>query len=127
MIGAAIEAILLAIAYTLSDEELKNMVPKIKEKFKKELSYDLKKWALDDLIKIAITCEWIPYNGAEDPEEGELGDWLLNYVKEMRNFIHPGKWLNKEFINLKFKREHFEDAYFEYLKLKNIVWGQSQT
>jgi len=96
MIGAAIEAILLAMTYTLSDEELKNIISKVKEKFKKELSCDRKKWALDDLIKIAITCGWIPYKGAEDPDEGALGDWLLNYVKEIRNFIHPGKWLNKD-------------------------------
>ena len=46
---------------------------------------------MNALLRVAFEMEWLEYRGAEEPEEGALGDWLLNVVREVRNWVHPGK------------------------------------
>lgn len=64
-------------------------------------------WSLAALLKVSFEAGWIPFKGTDDPEQGELGDWLLNYVKELRNLIHPGKKI-RDYEGLRLSKKHFK-------------------
>ena len=50
----------------------------------------------------------IPFSGVEKPSRSVLlGDWLLNYVKELRNWIHPGKKI-REYTGMRITKKRAE-------------------
>ncbi|MBX6422635.1 hypothetical protein [Thermosulfurimonas sp. F29] len=104
VLGSALEAMLLAMVDVFPEEvqkALKNL-PNIKYT-------DPRYWSLSDLLQIAFKIGWIPFKDIDDPDQGDLGDWLLNYVKELRNLVHPGKKI-RDYKDICLTREHFKTA-----------------
>ena len=108
LIGAALESLLLAVVDIYPDE-VKNAIAEINKQEKKKIKFKPLSWGLGLLIEIAIKCNWFPYKGTQGPEEGEIGDWLTKYVKELRDFVHPGRVL-RYYIDISIRKEHFESA-----------------
>ncbi|GEM_PF-3676016 len=61
-------------------------------------------WLLTTFILLLLL---IPYKNATEPKNGELGDWLLNFLKEFRNWIHPGKKI-KDYTRMRVTKKRFE-------------------
>ncbi|MEO0136727.1 MAG: hypothetical protein ABIL40_02240 [candidate division WOR-3 bacterium] len=104
MAGALLEALLLAMS-TVYPEETERARLLLNEKNRK-ITNNPKKWTLNDLLHIAFEAGWLPFEGTMNPNKGRLGDWLLNFVKEMRNWIHPGIKIRK-YKEIKVTKKHF--------------------
>jgi len=101
MVGAALEASLLSMV-AIYRNEVKPVLPK-----KKLKESEMLKWGLHDLLQISFEAGWLPYAKTSNPNKGEIGDWLLNYVKGLRNLVHPGRCI-KEFRELSIRKKHFD-------------------
>jgi len=100
--AAELEAMLLVVA-DLFESETKEAIKKLKLKQK-----DITKFGLYNLLQIAFKAGWIPFSGVEKPSKSVLlGDWLLNYVKELRNWIHPGKKI-REYTGMRITKKRAE-------------------
>lgn len=85
--GAFLEGLLLAFVLDYPDrEELEKAVQRVETAFEKSLPSSPLRWTLEDLLEVAFEAGWIPYQG----DGSALGDWLKHYVKDLRNWIHPG-------------------------------------
>lgn len=102
--AAFLEALLLSVTDLFPEETEKAIKSLCKKKMlhKKEIV----KYGLKELLLISFEAGWIPYKGTEEPEKGELGDWLLNYVRELRNWIHPGKKI-REYTKMRITEKRF--------------------
>jgi hypothetical protein len=92
MIGAALEAILLAFANCYVDEGVKAAnVPKEKNGKVKPLI----KWSLNNLLKVADECKWLPRGLLDDQywdqAKAQIGDYC-EVTRQIRNFVHPAKY-----------------------------------
>ncbi|WP_353684523.1 hypothetical protein V4D30_01660 [Thermodesulfovibrio sp. 3907-1M] len=104
MAAAVLEAIILSMA-DLFPEKTEKAVKSLLEK-KKIRDKEITKYGLGELLLISFEAGWISYRETKESEEGELGDWLLNYVKELRNLIHPGKKIC-EYAKMRITKNHF--------------------
>lgn len=106
-LGAVLEGILLAMVKCYP-EEVEQAVKALNAKTEK-VSGPPENWSLTILLKVSFAAGWIPFKGTNDPDQGELGDWLLNYVKEPRNMIHPGRKI-RYYEDVKLSKKHFKRA-----------------
>jgi len=87
MIGAALEADLLATCDCYSDEIPDELIPKRKNGKPKHLL----DWTLFQLLRVARECGWLPadLNLQEkwDEKRANIGDYAV-ILKDMRNFVH---------------------------------------
>lgn len=133
MLGAAIEAELYHLFKENPDalKRAKALCKKYKTESKdsdsqtlheKILKKKLHKLGLYELIVLACSIRWLPTNfeGYSDFEDwcsnGEIGD-LIDYVRNMRNFIHPSKY-KAQFDSMKnedkqflITEDHFSDCF----------------
>lgn len=117
LLGSALEAMLLAMV-SLFPEEVGKVISGAEFK---NLGRNPKSWNLHDLLIVSFKTGWIPFKDTKDPDQGELGDWLLNYVKELRNLIHPGKKI-RDYKGIYLTKEHFESArIFIDLTIKHLL------
>lgn len=99
MLGAALEASLLAMAKCYPDEVKGTKTYSLKN------DPDLDKWNLIDHLKVARELDWIPSKlpldkiareSGIDPDEalknGDLG-YFADVVREIRDMLHPGRYL----------------------------------
>jgi hypothetical protein len=88
MIGAALEAGLLATCDCYSDEIPEELIPKQKNGKPKHLL----DWTFFQLLRLARECGWLPahLNLHEDWDEkrADIGDYAV-VLKDMRNLVHP--------------------------------------
>jgi hypothetical protein len=108
MAASALEAVLLAKVNLefLNDEKRKL------SKFKRKKS--LVRLTLGELIETAREVGWFPFAPDEEIErnlrKAKIGN-LMEVVREIRNMLHPGKWL-KDYPDIKhINKEHFEASY----------------
>jgi hypothetical protein len=107
VLGGILESMLLATIYCFPEEV--NQAPSRLSKKDSGISESPLHWTLTDMLRISFEAEWFPFKGTDDPEQGELGDWLLNFVRELRNLIHPGKKV-RDYGNVKISKKHFKVA-----------------
>jgi hypothetical protein len=111
MAPSALEAVLLAkVNLELLDEKRK-LSKRFKEKLRKK---SLVRLTLGELIKAAREAGWFPFVPDEEIErnlrKAKIGN-LMEVVKEIRNMLHPGKWL-RDYPDIKhINKEHFEASY----------------
>jgi hypothetical protein len=108
MYGAMLEAILLSMCLCYPDQVRRTEI--YKRKYKKRCNINKFLYiSLRDLIKIATKLEWLPAKtDVRKLEEAEIGN-LTEIITEIRNLIHPGKWIReKEYKKLRISRRHCE-------------------
>jgi hypothetical protein len=90
MIGAALEAELLAMCYCYSDEIQEQLIPKQKNGKPRHLFA----WTLFQLLHMARECGWLPahLNLHEDwdKKRADIGDYAV-VLKDMRNLVHASR------------------------------------
>jgi hypothetical protein len=90
MIGAALEADLLATCDCYSDEIPEELIPKQKNGKPKRLL----DWTLFQLLRVARECGWLPahLNVQEewDEKRADIGDYAV-VLKDMRNLVHASR------------------------------------
>jgi hypothetical protein len=89
MIGATLEAILMAVVCMLYDEALKTgEAPRKKP---------LLKWDLGDLLKVAKAAKWLPEELQLDPRLDPLGIQTVptDSIRQIRNFVHPARYFRE--------------------------------
>jgi hypothetical protein len=116
MLGAALEASLLAMAkcYTEEVEQTKT--------FSSKKEPNLDKWNLIDHLKVARELNWIPSKlwldkiareSGIDPDEalknGDLG-YFADVVREIRDMLHPGRYL-RLWSGVKVTKKFLETSY----------------
>jgi len=112
MVGALLEAVLLSMI-DMYPKEAETAIQKLSKssrtKIYTKIYQDPRRLTLNDLLYISFGAGWIPYKNATEPKNGELGDWLLNFVKEFRNWVHPGKKI-KDYTKMRVTKKRFEAA-----------------
>jgi hypothetical protein len=87
MIGAALEAALLAMCHCYSDEIPEKLIPKQKNGKAKHLL----DWIFFQLLRVARECGWLParldLREQWDPKRANIGDYAI-VLKDMRNLVH---------------------------------------
>lgn len=132
MLAAAMEAVLLSMAYCFKDEVLAT------ETFRKIGEKDLRKWNLKDLVALARETKWLPsklpidkiarLSGIEPEEALKQGDvgYFAEAVREVRDLVHPGRnlrlWagveVTKEYLSL-LKRRFRQSSMFSMSSLSS--------
>jgi hypothetical protein len=107
VLGGILEGMLLSTIHCFT-EEVDQALSSLSKKDSR-ISESPLHWTLADMLWISFEAGWFPFKGTDDPEQGELGDWLLNFVKELRNLIHPGKKL-RDYSKVKISKKHFKAA-----------------
>ena len=107
MAASALEAVLLAKVNLELLNENGNF-----SKFKRKKS--LVRLTLGELIEAAKEAGWFPFAPDEEIEgnlrKAKIGN-LMEVVREIRNMLHPGKWL-RDYPDIKhINKEHFEASY----------------
>jgi hypothetical protein len=107
MLGAAIEASLLALCYQYPIES-ENARLRLNRQFRPEAEPE--RWSLLDLVVIAVVAGWIPALRT-DSWELSTGEWVrrIDQLRQFRNLLHPGKHLNTRPWN-QLGKEDYEDA-----------------
>lgn len=67
---------------------------------------------MGNLLTIAKELKWLPYSNDPHSDDGEIGDWAKEYVKDIRNLVHPGKWLREYKDTHKITKQHYTDIKF---------------
>ena len=92
MIGAALEADLIAMCECYSDEIPEELIPKQKNGNPKHLS----KWSFFELLQVARKCGWLPARielGDEwDQKKAHIGDYAVA-LKDIRNLVHASRYI----------------------------------
>lgn len=92
MIGAALEASLLAFANCYPDEALSSTVAPNKGGTIKPLA----EWSLAELLAVAKERGWLPsslsLSEEWDEKKAHIGDWA-EILRQIRNLIHPTRWV----------------------------------
>jgi hypothetical protein len=90
MMGAALEASLLAFAGCYPDEALRSTRAPAKAGVIKPLT----QWSLADLLAVAKEQGWLPYSLSLDEEwngkKAQIGDWA-EVLRQIRNLAHPAR------------------------------------
>lgn len=89
MEGAALEAVLLAVANCFPDEALTSAAaPRRKDGTVKPLA----EWSLADLVNVAKERAWLP-TGLSPDENGDSAKWHIgdyaDALRQLRNLVHP--------------------------------------
>jgi hypothetical protein len=88
MMGAALEATLLAFANCYSDEALRSTIAPTKRGKIKPLA----DWRLQELLAVAKEQRWLQSSLSPNEEwnnkKAQIGDWA-EVLREIRNLIHP--------------------------------------
>jgi hypothetical protein len=114
LIGAAMEARLLLQCLT-SPEEVKLAIDKLSKKPNDKNPFN---WGLDTLLNVCEAGGWLPYQEQDIQNiekyvlafSSERGGQFLRYL---RNFAHPGKYLRQR-PHLILQKEEFEKAHAIY-------------
>jgi hypothetical protein len=109
MLGSALESALLAMIGCDSELEAKMCKDK-----KVSSIYDL---SLVSLLDIARSYLWLPAAYPRDTdvefeemlESGSIGDFV-EYVREIRNLVHPGKFM-RDYPDTVIASDHYKDVY----------------
>jgi hypothetical protein len=135
MIGAALEALLLAIANCFPEEVVASpSAPRIDAYIK-----PLANWSLAELIAVAKDCNWLPstlsLKDEWDAAKAKIGDYA-EVVRQIRNLIHPSRYamdmpckrITKRYLESSFNiltvvTQHLENKIFE--SLQSIVESDS--
>lgn len=92
MIGAALEAALIAMCHLCSDEIPTNLIPKKRNGKPKNLL----DWPFFHLLRVARECKWLPAGLSLDDEwdskKAEVGDYSV-VVQQFRNLVHPSCYI----------------------------------
>jgi hypothetical protein len=107
MLGAAIEASLLALCYR-HPLEAENARRRLNRQSRPDAEPE--RWSLLDLVVIAVVAGWIPALRT-DSWELSTSDWVrrIDQLRQFRNLLHPGKHLaTRPWIQL--GKEDYEDA-----------------
>lgn len=114
MIGAALEADLIAMCHCYSDEIPTELVPRKKNGKPKPLI----EWSFSQLLRVARKCGWLPSGLSLDEEwdhkKAHVGDYAV-VVKEIRNLVHPSCYV-KDFQRQRLTKRRMEFC-FEILEV----------
>lgn len=117
MLGAELEGLLLALMECYTDEVEECILP---PRVKKNLSNwkTCSRLNLNHLLEIAMQMKWLVFDLSPSNEfhekKAKVGDYA-KIVQEMRNFIHPDRWI-REWPEMEIGEEGYE-AYFEILQV----------
>ncbi len=128
MLGAALEGALVSMA------ELKALRPDIEKSSEavRDKNGDLvppENWPFRKLLALAKELNWLPAKLPPDEdidlhealERGDVGDFV-EYVKEVRNLVHPGKYA-REYPDVSIGDKHYEDCYTVFgLSIRHLMW-----
>jgi hypothetical protein len=116
MIGAAIEAALLARCLRRHEEALRARA-RLPEKERPRTGNPYK-WKFDNLIRVAAEASWLPEFHVRD---GVLpSEMLIDMVRELRNMVHPVVHLRSTLTN-RVVRTKYEDAQATYDLLRRYL------
>lgn len=106
MMGAALEASLLAFVSCYPDEVLRSTRAPAKRGAIKPLS----QWSLAELLEVAKEQGWLPSSLSLDEEwngkKAQIGDWA-EVLRQIRNLVHPARHM------LDFPRKRITKRYLE--------------
>lgn len=104
MQGAALEAALYAICFVYPNEVRGTRVHQ-RKKFRRK-RYKVLDFTLSQLINIADELEWFPSRKITWGKRTTLAGFA-HELRELRNYVHPGKWAVERPSTSKFtKRDH---------------------
>jgi hypothetical protein len=103
---AALEAALQAMCF-LFPNEVKRTAVYQREKFKRRRAKALE-FNLYELIEIAEECAWFPSKYVVWGGKRKTLAGFSHEVRELRNFIHPGKWAREHSDTPKFTKEVYD-------------------
>jgi hypothetical protein len=108
MIGAALEASMIAVCECYFDEIPESLIPKRKKK-----NLPIIQWPFSDLIKIARELGWLPAGlklGEEwDKKKAKIGDYA-EVVRQLRNLVHPSRYIQD------MPRKKISKQYYQYCR-----------
>ncbi|MHB8085096.1 MAG: hypothetical protein ACYDHZ_04685 [Dehalococcoidia bacterium] len=92
MMGAALEAALLAFADCYSYEARRSKSAPTRKRVIKPLT----DWQLRDLLAVAKDRDWLPSSLSADQEwngkKAQIGDWAV-MLQQIRNLVHPSRYM----------------------------------
>jgi hypothetical protein len=114
MIGAALEADLIAMCHCYADEIPAVLIPQGKNSQPKPLL----QWSFAQLLQVARACDWLParlaLHDAWDHQKAHIGDYAV-VVKDMRNLVHASRYLT-DFARSRMTKRRMEMC-FEILEV----------
>jgi len=114
MIGAALEAELVAICHLYSDEISAETLSRCLRRRDKPLL----NWTLSELVNVARACDWLPAGLSLDEEwdqaRAKIGDYA-EVVRQTRNLVHVGCYL-RDFAGKRVAKRRAERC-FEILEV----------
>src|SRR5262249_31375310 len=114
MIGAALEAALIAMCHIYDDEIPAVLIPQWKNGQPKPLL----QWSFSQLLQVARECDWLPaslaLHGEWDQKKAYIGDYAV-VVKDMRNLVHASRYLT-DFARSRMTKRRLEMC-FEILEV----------
>jgi hypothetical protein len=109
MQGAALEAVLQAMCFLYPNEVKKTRVYQ-RKKFQGQ-RYKALEFKLYHLIKIAEELAWFPPQRVTWGGKRKTLAGLSHEVRELRNFVHPGKWAREHPNTTKFGKGVYDAVY----------------
>ena len=119
MMGAALEASLLAFVDCYLDAALcSTIAPK-----KRGITKPLAEWSLGELLAVVKERGWLPTGLSLDEEwngkKAQIGDWS-EVLRKLRNLIHPARYMldlqhkrvTKRYLEMSFKTFEVANDYF---------------
>ena len=103
LLASTLEGGLLAMCYCYP-EEVSGWVAGLHRRERPRGAPDA--WDLGTLISLARDMKWLPAESPHPPET--IGDWV-EYLREIRNFVHPGKVL-RDYGALRVEEGHLRDC-----------------
>lgn len=129
MLGATLEASLLAMSKCYSDEVKGTKTYSLKKE------PDLDRWNLIDYLRVARELNWIPSKLAlekvaresgVDPEEalknGDVG-YFADVVREIRDMLHPGRYL-RLFTGVKVTKDFLDTCYETVNTVQDLLFDK---
>jgi len=117
MIGAALEALLLAFANCYPEEALNSKAAPTTKRGKVK---PLVRWSLAELLAVAKKEGWLPSRLAQgeewDEKKAHIGDYA-EALREARNLVHPIRYV-LDFPHKRITKRYLE-ALFEILEVAN--------
>jgi hypothetical protein len=121
-LGAALEALLLALCYQYPQQS-ENARQRLPKNLRPKKS-DPDCWSLSNLVNIASRAGWLPIFKVGS-EELDTADWV-HLIRSLRNLLHPSNHLRNR-PRVQIGEQEYEDAYAVYVLVEvQLGWLESE-
>jgi hypothetical protein len=118
MLGATIEAAMLALCHKNKEKALLVATSKLPSKIRPKTGSEPATWTFAQLVHVADAAGWLPNFQIADMGLSSKG--LINLTRELRNSVHPGRYIDNK-LRIKIAEQDYKDAKAIYQIVKNYV------